>query len=135
MKKIKLIGLGIGAVVAVFVVVQVINAAKYEMVVNVVEGENVVGLNPTDVRLDFGDLSRNNRLTRQVSVANGGGIDTFVMAFKFGAIADLVRQDKNFFVVKPKEEAMISLEVRVPPSAETRKYEGTLWVFRLPKPI
>jgi len=135
MAKVKIVLLGIGVVAAIFAIVQFINAAKYEMVVNVVEGENVLGLNPTTERLDFGDLSRNNGIARQISIENGGGMDIFVAAFKFGELASLVKLDRNFFVLKPGEEAQISLEVSIPPSAETRKYDGRIWVFRLPKPI
>ena len=135
MSKIKLVILIILAVIGIFVIVQFINAAKYEMVVNVVEGENVLGLNPTTERLDFGDLSKNNGIARQVSMENGGGIDIFVAAFKFGELAGLVNLDRNFFVLKPGEEAQISLEAFIPPSAETRKYEGKVWIFRLPKPF
>ncbi|HCM36811.1 MAG TPA: hypothetical protein DIS53_02695 [Candidatus Wildermuthbacteria bacterium] len=135
MKKIKIAILVVLGVIALFVLVQIINASKYDMVVNVVEGENVVGVNPLTERLDFGDLSRNGRLARQVSVANGGGIDTYVMVWTRGELSDLVRVDPNFFIVAPGQEAKISLEVRIPPSAETRKYEGKVWVFRIPKPI
>ncbi|MEK7542592.1 MAG: hypothetical protein AAB524_02735 [Patescibacteria group bacterium] len=134
MNKLKLAIIIVLAIIGIFLVVQVINASKYEMVVNVVEGENVLGLNPLTERLDFGDLSRNNRMTRQITVANGGSMDTFVMVWKFGEISDLVHVDRNFFVVEPKEESKISFEVKIPPSAETRKYEGKVWIFRLPKP-
>ena len=135
MAKAKIVLLGLGVVVAIFAIVQFINAAKYEMVVNVVEGENVLGLNPTTERLDFGDLSRNNGIARQISIENGGGMNIVVVAFKFGELASLVKLDRNFFVLKPGEEAQISLEVSIPPSAETKKYDGRIWVFRLPKPI
>lgn len=131
----RIIILGIAAIVAIFVVVQFMNATKYDMTVNVVDGENVLGLNPTTERLDFGDLSRNNGVARQVSIENGGGIDIFVVAFKFGELAGLVKLDRNFFVLKSKEEAQISLEVFIPPSAETRTYDGRVWIFRLPKPF
>ena len=122
-------------IVVLLSVVQIINASKYDMVVNVVEGENVIGVNPLTERLDFGDLSRNGRLARQVSVKNGGGIDSYVIVWKRGELSDLVRVDPNFFIVKPGEEKKISFEAYVPPSAETRKYEGKVWVFRLPKPF
>lgn len=133
---IKKIILGLVVIAAIFAIVQFINASKYEMTVNVVEGENVLGLNPTTERLDFGDLSRNNGIARQVSIENGGGtFGIFVAAFKFGELASLVKLDRNFFVLKPGEEAKISLEVFIPPSAEIRKYDGKIWIFRIPKPI
>ncbi len=132
---IKKIILGLIVIVAIFVVVQFINASKYEMTVNVVEGENVLGLNPTTERLDFGDLSRNNGIARQVSIENGGGMDIFVFAFKFGELASLVKLDRNFFVLESGQDVQLSLEVFIPPSAEVRKYDGKIWIFRLPKPI
>ena len=135
MSKIKKILLGILAIVVLFVVVQIVNAAKYAMTVRVVEGENVIGVNPLAERLDFGDLSRNNRIARQVSIQNGGGIDIFVAAFKFGELSELVDIDKNFFVVPAKTEAKLVFEVGIPPSAETREYSGGVWIFRLPKPF
>lgn len=135
MSKLKIGLFGIGTLIALFVIVQFINAGKYEMVVNVVEGENVVGVNPTTERLDFGDLSRNNRIVRQIGMANGGSIDTFVAAFKFGELAELVDIDQNFFVLSPGEEVKISLDIFIPPSAETRQYSGSIWVFRIPKPF
>jgi len=135
MKIIKIVILGVIAVVAVFAVVQIVNASKYDMVVNIVDGENRVGINPTPERLDFGDLSRNTRLARQVTVANGGGMESFVMVWKRGELSDLIRVDKNFCVVHPGEESEISFEAKIPASAETRKYEGKVWVFRVPKPL
>jgi hypothetical protein len=132
---IKKIFLGLLALVLLFVVIQIVNAAKYEMTVNVVEGENILGLNPTTERLDFGDLSRNNGIARQVSMANGGSIDIFVMAFKFGELASLADLDRNFFVLSPGEEVQMSFDVTIPPSAEIRKYNGRVWVFRIPKPF
>jgi len=135
MPKAKIIVLSLIAIIGVFVVIQVINASKYDMVVNVVDGENVLGLNPLTERLDFGDLSRNNRMARQITIANGGSMDSYVIVWKFGEVSDLVHVDKNFFTVKSKEESKISFEVGIPPSAETRKYEGGVWIFRVPKPI
>ena len=64
MSKIKKILIGIVAILVLLVVIQLVNAAKYKMVVNVVEGENVMGINPLADKLDFGDLSRNNGMTR-----------------------------------------------------------------------
>ena len=133
MSRIKKILIGIGAVLVLLVVIQVINAAKYSMVVNVVEGENVMGVNPLAERLDFGDLSRNNGMTRYVTFKSSGGISVYVMAFKFGEIADLVKIDKNFFTLNPGEEVKMAFEIQIPPSAEIKQYKGWVWIFRLPK--
>ena len=135
MSKSKKILIGILAVVVLVVVVQVINAEKHSMLVNVVEGENVVGLNPTTERLDFGDLSRNNRLVRHIAMQNGGNFSVYVVVWKFGELAELVQANKNFFTLKPGEEARLSFEASIPPSAEVRKYTGNVWIFRFPKPF
>jgi hypothetical protein len=121
------------AVIVLFVIIQIINAAKYKMIVNVVEGENVMGVNPTAEKLDFGDLSRNNGMTRYVTLNNGGKGSIYVMILKWGEISELIKLDKNNFTLKSGEESKISFEINIPPSAPIKKYSGWTWVFRLPK--
>lgn len=133
MSIIKKILIVIGVIILLFVIVQVVNAAKYKMVVNVVEGENVMGVNPLADKLDFGDLSRNNGMTRYVTMQNGGKIPIYVMVWKFGNISDLVKLSKNNFTLSPGEEVKLAYEISIPPSAEIRKYSGWTIVFRLPK--
>ena len=135
MKLVKKIIIGILIIIALFVIVQIVNAAKYKMVVNVVEGENVMGVNPLADKLDFGDLSRNNGMTRNVTMKSSGGISTYVLVWKMGGISDLVKVDKSSFVLKPGEEVKLSFEIQIPPSAEIKKYSGSVWIFRLPKVI
>ena len=135
MLKIKKILIGIGLILTLFVVIQVVNAAKYEMVVNVVEGENIMGINPLAERLDFGDLSRNNGMTRYVTFKSSGGTSVYIAAFKFGEISDLVKLNKNFFTLNPGEEVKMSFEIQIPPSAEVKQYSGGVWIFRIPTPF
>jgi len=133
MSKIKLTLITIGVIVALLVVVQIVNAAKYKMVVNVVEGENVMGVNPLADKLDFGDLSRNNGMTRYVTMKSSGGVETYVMVWKFGEIADLVKLNKNNFVLESGEEVKLAFEIQIPPSAPIKQYSGSVWIFRLPR--
>jgi len=133
MKLFKKILLVIFAIIVIFAVVQVVNAAKYKMVVNVVDGEDIIGVNPLADKLDFGDLSRNAGMTRYVTMKSGGGISTYVFVLKMGGISDLVRVDKNYFVLEPGQEVKIAFEIKIPPSAETKQYSGRAIVFRLPK--
>ena len=135
MSKIKKILIGVIAVLTLLIVVQFVNAAKYKMVVNVVEGENVMGVNPLADKLDFGDLSRNNGMTRYVTFKSSGGIPVYIMAFQLGEISDLVKMDKNFFTLNPGEEVKMAFEIKIPPSAEIKQYSGWVWIFRLPKVI
>ena len=133
MSKIKLILIIVGVIIALLVIIQVINAAKYKMVVNVVEGENIMGINPLADKLDFGDLSRNNGMTRYVTLKSEGEISTYIVVWKFGGIAELVELNKNNFVLEPGEEVKLSFEINIPPSAPIQKYSGWTIIFRLPK--
>lgn len=133
MSKIKKILLIIVGIIVLVLVVQVVNAAKYKMVVNVVEGENIMGINPLADKLDFGDLSRNNGMTRYVTLTSGGETSTYIMVWKFGEIADLVKLNQNHFTLNPGEEVKLSFEINIPPSAEIQKYSGWTIIFRLPK--
>ena len=133
MKKITLILLIILAIIVLIVAVQIVNAAKYKMVVNVVEGENIMGVNPLADKLDFGDLSRNNGMTRYVNLASGGNTPTYIMVWKFGEISDLIKLNRNNFTLEPGEEFKLAFEISIPPSAEVKKYSGYTWIFRLPK--
>ena len=121
------------ALIVFTLAVWMINAGKYSMVVNVVEGENVMGVNPTTERLDFGDLSQNNGMTRYVNLQSGGRISTYIMAFKFGEIADLITLSDNFFTLKGGEEKQLGFAIHIPPSAEIRQYKGWAIVFRIPR--
>jgi hypothetical protein len=133
MAKIKKISIIIGAIIAVVAAVQVINAAKHRMVVNVVDGENVMGINPLTDNLDFGDLSRNNGMTRYVKFKNGGKASIYIVALKFGEISDLIEIKNNYFILKAGEEVRLAYEIKIPPSAETKQYSGRTVIFRLPK--
>ena len=133
MPKIKTILLAILAIILLVFVVQIVNAAKYKMVVNVVEGENIMGINPLADKLDFGDLSRNNGMTRYVTLKSGGGIATYILVLKLGEISDLVKVNQSYFTLNPGEEVKLAFEISIPPSAETRQYSGWTVIFRLPK--
>lgn len=133
MSKIKKIILIILIIIVVFVIVQVVNAAKYKMLVNVKEGENIMGVNPLTESLDFGDLSRNNGMTRYVNLKSGGSTSVYIAVFKFGEISDLIKLNQNFFTLKPGEEVKLAYEIQIPPSAEVKKYSGWTIIFRLPK--
>jgi len=133
MSVLKKILIVIGAILVLLIVIQVVNAAKYKMVVNVVEGENIMGVNPLADKLDFGDLSRNNGMTRYVTMKSEGGISTYVVVWKLGGIADLVKLNKNYFTLEPGEEVKLAFEINIPPSAPIEQYSGWTVIFRLPK--
>jgi len=132
-KKGRLVAILISIVVLVLIVVQFLNASYYKIFVNVVEGENVMGINPLADNLDFGDLSRNNAMTRYVTLQSGGRMPSYIIIWKFGSISPLVKIDKNYFTLTPDQEIKVSFNVNIPPSAEVKKYSGKVIVFKLPK--
>jgi len=133
MSILKKIALGIVILILVLVVIEVVNASKYKMKVNVVDGENVMGINPMTESLDFGDLSRNNGMRRFITLNNGGRFANYILVWKFGEISDLVKVDKKVFVLGSGEEVQLTFDINIPPSAETKKYSGRVWIFRIPK--
>ena len=133
MSKIKKILIIIGVIILVLIVVQVINAAKYKMMLNVKAEEGILGVSPLAESLDFGDLSRNSSAIRYVTLKSGGNTPAYIMVWKFGEISDLVKVSKNNFVLKPGEEVRLEFQIFVPPSAQVKKYTGNVWIFRLPK--
>lgn len=132
-QKIKIILIVIAAILVLLVVIQIVNASRYKMVVNVVEGENIMGINPLADKLDFGDLSRNNGMTRYITMKSGGGIPTYVVVWKYGEISHLVEVNQNLFVLEPGQEVKLAFKIDIPPSAEFKEYSGRVWIFRLPK--
>lgn len=123
----------IAAVLAFIVIVQITVADKYSAQVLVIEGEKKVGVNPTDEKLDFGDLSADTSATRYVTL-NAGGIGTYVYVLKFGSIAELVKLSENNFTMKKGDEKKLEFTVYMPPSAPVgEKYTGYVWIFKTPR--
>lgn len=133
MSKVKLIGIIIVLVIIWFLAIQIMAAETYEMVVNVKDEENIMGVNPLAERLDFGDLSRELGSTRFVSLNNGSGGDRYILVWKRGEISDMVTLSKNNFVLEPGEEIKLEFTINIPPSAEARIYKGKATIFRWPK--
>lgn len=134
-RSLKAVYFGFLAIIFIIAFVQIINATKYDMTVNVKEGENILGVNPFSDNLDFGDLSRNNGMTRFISLKSDGSMPTYIAVFQIGEISDLVKLDKNFFILQNGKEARLRFEISIPPSAIAKKYSGQVWIFRIPKLI
>lgn len=121
------------AVLIFVLVVQVVVADKYKALVQVVEGENVMGVNPLAEKLDFGDLSRETSAIRYVSLENNGNFSIYVMVLKFGGIADLIKLSRNNFTLESGEKERLEFQIFIPVSAENKYYSGWVWIFKLPK--
>src|SRR3989344_4370858 len=85
------------AVVFIFIFYVALDANKYQATVPVIEGEGKVGVNPTTLRLDFGDLSPGTSAIRRVDIENGTAIPMYVAVVNFGSIYDLMKINKSSF--------------------------------------
>ncbi len=115
-----------------FLLVQLFNADKHLAIVNVIEGEGKVGLNPLPINLDFGDLSRNTSAKRLIKLENKGRFRVFVVGFKVGEISDLIETNTNFFVMSPGTSQEIEYTIMIPPSAPIKMYKGYIWILKIP---
>ena len=130
MSIIKKISIIIGVIILIVVISQIVLAAKYKMLVNVVEGENIMGINPLAESLDFGDLSRNLGANRLVTLKNDSNGDRYILVWKRGEISDMVDLNKNNFTLESGEEVKLEFTIQIPPSAEARQYKGKATIFR-----
>ena len=110
-----------------------LDANKYRATVHVIEGQGKVGINPTTEVLDFGDLSLGTSAVRRVDIKNQTPIPMFIAVLRFGAIKDLMKLDKNFYVVNGREESKIEFTVYMPASAPVgQTLNGRVILFRIP---
>jgi hypothetical protein len=124
---------GIVIFILFVVLVQIGVADKYSAQVLVIEGEKKVGVNPTTENLDFGDLSADTTATRFVTL-NASGINTYILVWKFGSIAELIKLNKNNFTISKGQTEKLEFSLYMPPSAPIgNKYTGKVWIFKLPK--
>ncbi|MDO8559603.1 MAG: hypothetical protein Q7S23_01005 [bacterium] len=109
-------------------------AERYQAVVQVVEGTDKVGVNPTAERLDFGDLSRDTGASRFINLKNPGKMPKTIWVVKSGELAELMKVDRPAkFTLRPGEEVKLEFNVRIPSSAQYRKYSGRVMIFKWPK--
>lgn len=127
----------IGAVIIVAVIwflgVQILAAERYSAVVQVIAGENQVGVNPATEKLDFGDLSRGTGASRFVTIKNEGKSEKFIWVIKFGEIANLMSVSENKLTLRPGEEVKLEFAVKIPVSAPAKTYKGRVLIFKWPK--
>lgn len=127
---------GFSLLVFLFVFYVTLDANKYEAQVRVIDGDGRVGVNPTDERLDFGDLSRGTAAVRMVTVKNDAFMPFFVSVLRFGTIGNLMDLEPNHFMLRRGEEKKIEFTAYMPASAEIdRVYTGRVFVFKIPAPF
>ena len=133
-KREKIIGV-VALVLFLFVFYVTLDANKYRATVRVVEGTGKVGVNPTTERLDFGDLSRGSSAVRRVDIANNTGVPFYVMIWRTGDTADLIKLDKNFFVLPARASEKIEFNMYMPASAPIGSImNGRVYLFKIPGP-
>lgn len=113
--------------------IQYISADKYDAVVNVLEQNEKVGINPTSDKLDYGDLPKGKRLSRSIVIENNGDMNIYVTILKTGSISELIEISKNNFVLNSGDNEKIELPLELPISANKDKYDGKIIIFKIPK--
>lgn len=120
-------------IIFLFIFYIVLDANKYQSVVHIIDGEGKVGVNPTDERLDFGDLSRGTSAARTVLIKNGTFIPMYIVIVKTGVISELTKIDKNYFKLEPRKEQKIEFSTYIPASAKVDdNYQGRVYLFKIP---
>lgn len=119
-------------IILVLALTQYLNAARYEALVQVKEG-NTVGVNPTGSRLDFGDLPKDKSAIRHVTLESKGNTAAYVWVWKRGSIGDLMKVSKNNFILEPGKTEKLEFSVYIPNSAEYKYYKGKVVIFKIPK--
>lgn len=132
LKIVKIIIWIIVVVIGILLVIQYINAAKYAALVQVIK-EDRIGVNPTGDALDFGDLPRNRSAVRTVTLKSDGDTPSYIIIWKFGAISDLMKVDKNYFMLAPHTTEKLEFSVAIPNSAAFQYYRGKVMIFQIPK--
>jgi len=98
--------------VGILLVIQYINAAKYE---------------------DYGDLPRDKSAVRMVSLKSDGDTGAYVIVWMRGELGNLMNVNKNFFTLQPRTEEKLEFSVYIPNSAEFKYYYGKVVIFQIPK--
>ncbi len=120
-------------VIIFIIAVQIIAAEKYSAQVVVIDSQKEVGINPTNEKLDFGDLSPGTRATRYINL-EAGGVESYVYLIKFGSISELIKVGDNGFYLKKGDQKKLDLNMFMPYSAPAGKeYKGYVWMFKIPK--
>jgi len=124
---------GLVVLILFMVAIQIAVADKYSAQVLVIAGEKKIGVNPTAEKLDFGDLSADTTATRYITL-NADGLETYILVWKFGGIAELIKLNKNNFTIRQGETEKLEFSLYMPPSAPvSMKYTGYVWIFKIPK--
>ena len=118
--------------VGILLVIQYINAAKYEALVQVID-EDLVGGNPTGERLAFGGLHPAQSAGGMVTLKSEGDTGAYVIVWMRGELGNLMNVNKNFFTLEPKTEEKLEFSVYIPNSAEFKYYYGKVVIFQIPK--
>jgi len=120
-------------VVFLFVFYVTLDANKYPALVRVIAGEGAVGVNPTDLALDFGDLARGTSAVRRVDIQNGTFMPVYVLVWETGSIAELMDIDKKAFRLGAHEGTKIEFSTYIPASAAIdTKFNGRVYLFKIP---
>jgi hypothetical protein len=128
----KIIAWVIVIIIVIIALVQFLNAAKYQALVQVIK-EDRIGVNPTGKALDFGDLPRDKSAIRTVNLVSNGNTASYIMVWKFGGISDLITVDRNYFTLQAHTTEKLQFTAYIPNSANYQYYKGEVIIFQIPK--
>lgn len=112
--------------------VQYIAADKYEVKVAVKNDRSIIGINPREDSLDYGDMPKNNSAIRYITVKNDGKMKVYVKMFRYGEITELIKESDSGFILNSGEDKKIEFLLTVPSSAEEKTYNGRIIIFKTP---
>lgn len=130
----KIAGYMLLALVVFLLAVQYFNAARYDVLVQVV-GDDKIGVNPTGERLDFGDLPHDKNAVRLVTLKNDSpyNVPSYIVVWNRGEISEFMDVSRNNFVLETGQEEKLEFTIHIPNSAELRYYYGKVVIFQIPK--
>ena len=94
--------------------------------------ERSIGLPPPVEDLDFGDVPAGLPISRKVILENDGRSDVYVGVVAIGGIRGFMENSDMFFSMTPGETKDIDFTVHAPVNMTDQRYDGTVFIFRLP---
>lgn len=124
--------IAIGIIILWLMIVQYINAYKYDAIVSV-KNTTVIGVNPSTNQLDFGELPPGGAAIRYVEIVNEGDMQVYIKVLKIGSIAELIKSKNETYLLSQGEKRKMEFMLNIPSNAEEREYKGKVYIFRIPK--
>jgi len=114
------------------VIIEFAFATKYKTMIEVISENNTILISPIKSALDFGGLPAGSGESRHITLENKGSRPTMIAILVFGDVGNWMRIDKNYFTLNGGENATVTFRLFIPPTASLGKYNGDIYILRLP---